>query len=195
MPKWEKGVEGHSVGDSEHILPNLENPLLPRTKGPLSPESDALVKHVMQVAKDYPPLMTLDFHEDDLIHEGYIYSQGGAQDPVARKIVELMSAKGVEIKKGGDTRFGEKIDGGIVGWTNDGSIDELLSSKNAVVDGKVVPAPNAKTAIVFETPAGALPLEKRKNAYLDILEHLDELVRMQTLSRHGALRTGTEPSR
>jgi hypothetical protein len=194
MPKWEKGVEGHSVGDMECVLPDLKDPNLPRAKSALSPESEALAKQVLKLAKDYPPLMTLDFHEDDLIHEGYIYSQGGAHDPVARRIVEMMSAKGVAIKKGGNTRFDEPIDKGIVGWTNDGSIDELLSSKNAVVDGKVVDGPNAKTAIVFETPAAAMPLEQRKNAYLDILAHVPELVKLQTLSRHGGLRTGTGPA-
>jgi hypothetical protein len=120
-----------------------------------------------------------------MLAEGYVYSQNGAKDPVARAIVRLLAAARIPIRAGGETRFGERITRGIVGKESDGSIDELLSSPTAVVDGKVVEGPKARSVIVVETPADAMPLGQRQAAHLAILENLKDL----------AARAGLRPAR
>src|SRR5262249_44811972 len=73
--RWAPGGGEQSAGDSEHVLPDPKTPDRARSPSALSPESAALVNHVIALARDYPPVMTVDLHEDDLIDEGYIYSQ------------------------------------------------------------------------------------------------------------------------
>jgi hypothetical protein len=178
MPQWQEGGMEQSVGDSEHMLPDPKNPGAARRSAALSPESEALTRHALELAKCYPLMLSINLHEDNRIDKGYIYSQGGAKDPVAQKIVELISSAGIAIQKSGKTRFGEKITHGIVGRESDGSIDELLSAEKVIVDGKTMPGPAAKTAIVIETPAGALPLARRREAHLAILKNLKTLAKM-----------------
>jgi hypothetical protein len=169
--KWDPKSEGKSVGDSEHYLLDLKNPNLPRKKNPSSRESEILIEYVVETSKDYPPLMSFDFHEDDLISKGYIYSQGmlGARDRIAKNVVKILLSSGIPIQTNGKTRFGEKILNGVVGSEKDGSIDELLSAEKVFIKNKVVSKPAAKTAIVIETPAKAMSLDKRKQAHLKIL--------------------------
>ncbi|MBI3441691.1 MAG: hypothetical protein HY052_07850 [Proteobacteria bacterium] len=176
---WTEGCEVHSVGDSGHVLPDLNNPMVPRAPKALSPESGALVKHVLRLAKDYPPVMSIDLHEDDLINEGYVYSQG-SRNTIAMKIIDILAAKGVAIKMQGQTRFHERITNGIVSSTGDGSIDELLASERVIVGGKFVGGPHASVAIVVETPARAMSLAKRKDAHLEIIKNLNSFLRMET---------------
>jgi len=178
MPKWTEGKEEHSVGDSEHVLPDLKNPGAPRRQKALTGESAALTGHVLRLVKDYPPVMSIDLHEDSLLDEGYIYSQGrwGVKDRIAGKIVDIISSSGVAINMNGKTRFCEQIVKGIVTTEGDGSIDDLLSSRKIILNGKVIEGPGAMTAIVVETPAGAMPLEKRKSAHLAILKNLKGLL-------------------
>ena len=127
---------------------------------------------------DYPPVYSLDHHEDNLIDEGYVYSQGsqGADDPLASEAVAVLRASGVPIKMGGKTRFGEDISGGIIGPVVDSSIDELMSSREIVVEGRLRPGPAARTVLVFETPAAALTLEKRIAAHLALIRRLTTLL-------------------
>lgn len=176
--KYSKEVEGKSVGDSDHFLINPKNPKKPRREKPSTLEAEMLTKYLLKLSKDYPPLISVDLHEDDMIHEGYIYSQGklGTNDPVAKKVVNILLESGVSIKTKGKTRFGEDIVEGIVGNQADGSIDELISSEKIYVNGKIIRGPSAKTVIVLETPAAAMSLDKRKFAHLKVLESLKNLI-------------------
>jgi len=61
---------------------------------------------------------------------------------------------------------------GIVGPVTDSSIDELLSARQVVVGGVARPGPAAHTVLVFETPAAALPLERRIAAHAALLRRL-----------------------
>ena len=70
------------------------------------------------------------------------------------------------------TRFGEPIHSGVIAPTEDGSVDELLASRALVRDGRIIPGPGARTVIVVETPAGAVPLAKRVAAHAAILRAL-----------------------
>ena len=49
-------------------------------------------------------------------------------DPVARDIVSILERCGFAVPRRGITRFGEPVLDGVIGPTQDGSIDEMLSS-------------------------------------------------------------------
>jgi predicted deacylase len=107
---WRKG--GYSVGDAEHLLPDLETGSGPRAMAAPGPETHALTSYVLQLAKAYPPRLVLDLHEDELSTEGgYIYSQGSqaADSAVGKQIVRLLQDAGIPIRQSGMTRFGEPI--------------------------------------------------------------------------------------
>lgn len=187
-PDWEEGAQVSSAGDAEHVLPATDGTGKPRLPAPSSPEAAALVAHVLELARTHPPALTLDLHEDNLLDEGYIYSQGrhGAQDGIARGIIEVLSAAGVPVRREGKTRFGEEIANGIAGPQADGSLDELLAAEDIIVDGKPARGPAAETVIVVETPAAAMPLAARRRAHLAVLEHLRETAK-QRLTGKAAL--------
>ncbi|MBM2854953.1 MAG: hypothetical protein HW417_1881, partial [Steroidobacteraceae bacterium] len=167
-------VDGHSVGDSSHLLPAPEKPGSPRAAAASSPEADAITAFVLRMSADYPPLYSIDLHEDNLIDQGYVYSQGalGSADPLAIDAVSVLNDNGVPLKLNGETRFGEPVVGGIIGPVIDSSIDELIGSKDVIVNGRAEPGPAAKTVLVFETPAAALPLERRINAHAALIRRL-----------------------
>ena len=171
---YSETIEGQSVGDSSHLLPDETRPMVPRAKTASSPEADALTRYVLRTAEDYPPLYSIDLHEDDLIQEGYVYSQGelGASDPLAIEAIRVLQENGVPIKMDGQTRFGEVIDGGIIGPVIDSSIDELMSAAKTIVDGRPRTGPRTRTVLVFETPAKALTLEERTAAHLALIRRL-----------------------
>jgi hypothetical protein len=166
--------EGQSVGDSSHLLPDPDDPTRPRAPGPSSPEADAITAYILAQRADYPPVASIDLHEDNLIHEGYVYSQGrfGATDPMALLAVRTLQDNGIPLKMGGETRFGEPIFSGIIGPVTDGSIDELMSADYLVVAGKQVMGPSAATVLVFETPAARATLNRRVKAHATLLERL-----------------------
>lgn len=180
---WRKG--GYSVGDSEHLLPDLEAGETPRTAKPAGPEAAALTAYALRLARDYPPRLVLDLHEDELSAEGgYIYSQGRrpAGNPVGARVVALLEASGIPIRLSGLTRFGEPIAGGVIsqddkgGPIRDGSIDELLAAPEVFAGGKRGPGPAAPTVIVVETPAFAgARLARRVAAHAAVLDALPEL--------------------
>ena len=118
--------------------------------------------------------VSVDLHEDNLIDEGYVYSQGadGARDPLASGAVSVLREHGVPIKMTGRTRFDEPIADGIIGPVTDSSVDELMSAREVVVDGRARPGPGAATVLVLETPAAALPLEQRVAAQAALLRLL-----------------------
>ncbi len=174
VPVYSETIDGQSVGDSSHLLPDAGNPAQPRAAAASSPEADAITAYVLSRLADYPPVCSIDLHEDNLIDEGYVYSQGaeGAGDPLAIAAVAVLRENGVPIKTEGMTRFDETVVHGIVGPVTDSSIDELMSARRIVVGGVPRPGPAAHTVLVFETPAAALPLEQRIAAHAALLRRL-----------------------
>jgi hypothetical protein len=174
VPVYSDAIDGQSVGDSSHLLPSAESPARPRAPAASSPEAGAITAYVLRLQPDYPVAVSIDLHEDNLIDQGYIYSQGvaGAADSLAAAAVEVLAGSGVPLKMDGATRFDEPITRGIVGPVTDSSIDELMSARQIVVDGSARPGPSAHTVLVFETPAAALPLERRIAAHAALLRRL-----------------------
>jgi predicted deacylase len=168
---YSKEFDGQSVGDSSHLLPTAEDPLRPRAERASSPEASAITAWILARQADYPVQVSVDLHEDNLIDEGYVYSQGadGARDSLAVAAVRVLREHGVPIKTTGQTRFDEPIADGIIGPVTDGSVDELMSAREVVVDGRARPGPGAETVLVFETPAAALPLDQRVAAHAALL--------------------------
>jgi Succinylglutamate desuccinylase / Aspartoacylase family len=179
MPVYSAEVEGQSVGDSSYLLVDSENPDpdkrgQARAAAASSPEAQAITQYVIAHSASYPPAYSIDLHEDNLISEGYVYSQGvlGAEDPLAKTAVRVLQENHIPLKTSGETRFGEPISNGIIGPVVDGSIDELLSAPQVVVDGQVQPGPGAHTVLVFETPAGNIDLKTRIAAHTALLHEL-----------------------
>lgn len=174
---YSEEVEGHSVGDSSHLLPDPGRP--GQARGPqLSPEAGAITRYLLEMAGSYPPRYSIDLHEDNLISAGYVYSQGslGTDDPLAAEAIKVLTEQGIAIQMDGQTRFAEDINAGIVGPVMDSSIDELISSREVLVEGQLQAGPGAPTVLVFETPAAALPLATRVAAHTALLERLALLI-------------------
>ncbi len=177
-PIWSEAVEAQSVGDSSHLLPDTDYPQRTRAASASSIEARALTRYIVDNMLDYPPRMSIDLHEDDKISEGYVYSQGvdGADDPFAHEAVKVLRDNAIPIKMEGFTRFDEKIAAGIIGPVIDSSIDEFMSATDIFVDGERRAGPAAHSVLVFETPAGALPLVRRIKAHEALLQRMIELV-------------------
>ena len=113
MATYSETVEGQSVGDSSHLLVDPDNPALARAPAASSSEADAITAYVLRQAASYPPAISIDLHEDNLISEGYVYSQGelGTADPLALAAVRVLEENGIPLKMSGETRFGEPISG------------------------------------------------------------------------------------
>jgi hypothetical protein len=174
VAQYSETIDGASVGDSSHLLPDPQAPDRPRAAAPSSPEAEAITRWILAQAAQRPPLVSIDLHEDNLIHEGYVYSQGaaGTADPLAIEAVAVLSAHGVPIKPGGRTRFDEPVENGLIGPVTDSSIDELMSAATVIAEGRARPGPRAETVLVFETPAAALPLPQRVAAHAALLSRL-----------------------
>jgi endonuclease/exonuclease/phosphatase family metal-dependent hydrolase len=177
LPKWSETVDGQSVGDSSHLLPDPDNPGMPRAT-PSSAEAHAITHYILDMAGSYPPRYSIDLHEDNLIGEGYVYSQGslGSADPFAAGAVQILGENNIAVKMSGQTRFDEIITGGIIGPVTDSSIDEFMSSKWIVVEGRVQAGPGAETVLVFETPAADLTLDQRVDAHIALIRRLAPLL-------------------
>jgi hypothetical protein len=171
---YSESVNGQSVGDSSHLLLSAEDPARARAPSASSPEADAVTAWILSRQAGYPALISLDLHEDNLIDEGYVYSQGvmGEKDELALAAVALLREAGVPIKRDGATRFDEPIRHGIIGPVSDSSVDELMSAREVVVAGERRPGPGAQTVLVLETPAAALPLAQRVGAHAAFLRRL-----------------------
>jgi hypothetical protein len=174
LPAWSAEQEAQSVGDAAHWLPDPAEPGVARANAASSPEAAALTEWVLALANTYPPRWSIDLHEDNLIHAGYVYSQGleGADDPLAARAVAVLREHGITVQMEGETRFEEAIVDGIVGPVEDSSIDELLSAREVIGPGGLQPGPAAHTVLVFETPAAALSLEQRVVAHRALIEAL-----------------------
>ena len=171
---YSESVDGLSVGDSSHLLPSAEDPARARASAASSPEAGAITGWILRQQADYPVAISLDLHEDNLIDAGYVYSQGeaGAADELALAAVAVLRESGVPIKMDGVTRFDEPIARGIIGPVTDSSIDELMSAREIVADGGRRAGPGARTVLVLETPAAALPLAQRVAAHAALLGRL-----------------------
>jgi len=174
MPGYSETIEGQSVGDSSHLLADTANPHQARASTPSSVEADAITRYIIKHSARYPPAASIDLHEDNLINEGYVYSQGklGSADPLALAAVRTLRESGIPLKMSGETRFGELINDGIIGPVIDGSIDELMAADSVIVDGRVQAGPAASTVLVFETPAGQLSLQSRISAHAALLRSI-----------------------
>jgi len=177
-PIWSDDIDAQSVGDSSHLLPEPENSRRARAAVASSPEADAITRYILETIAAYPPLISIDLHEDDKIREGYIYSQGaqGADEPLAAEAVRVLRENAIPIKLDGYTRFEEQIEEGIIGPVTDSSIDELMSAEKIIVEGAPQAGPAARTVLVFETPAGELPLAQRVRAHEALLRRMILLI-------------------
>jgi len=175
MPVYSASEAGQSVGDSSHLLPDPQHPGRAREAAPSSPEAEAITHYVLKMAASYPPAYSIDLHEDNLITEGYVYSQGrlGVDDPLAQAAVRVLQGRGIPIRTSGHTRFGETIQDGLIGPVTDGSIDELMSAGWIIFSGEKQPGPGAQTVLVFETPADNTNLRTRIAAHRALLQKLD----------------------
>jgi hypothetical protein len=191
---WRKG--GYSVGDAEYLLPDPETGSQPRAAAPPGPETRALTEYVLGAARDYPPRLVIDLHEDELsVDGGYLYVQGrrADDDPVGAEVVRLLRSTGMPLRLSGRTRFGEPIVDGVIrrdaqgGPIRDGSIDELLAAAEIIVAGKRVAGPAAPSVIVVETPAFAgSRLDLRVAAQRAVLQGLQGLWRLSARNGGGA---------
>ena len=177
-PVWSSDIASQSVGDSSHLLPDPADPGIARAAAASSPEADAITAYIRTMQTEYPALVSIDLHEDNLLERGYVYSQGtaGAADPMATAAVRVLLNQGIPLQLEGSTRFDETIVDGIIGPVADSSIDELMSAAQLVLDGKVVPGPAARSVLVFETPAGVLPLERRIDAHAALLGRMLQMI-------------------
>ncbi len=176
--KWEENGENRSVGDSEFYLPDLKHPSKPRSYGRSCPESRALISKVLELAKKYPPVVSVDFHEDSLLDKGYIYCSGqnrNLMERVSKYVLNTLRKNRVKIQAFGETRFREPITHGVVLDSIDGSIDELLSARNIVVNNKVIHGPYSSASIVLETPAQSLSLSARIKAHSAVIRSLKKI--------------------
>ncbi len=166
---------GSSVGDSDHLLPGEAGG--PRRETPACPQAGILTARVLELARDYPPLLSLDLHEDNMLSKGYLYSQGtrGADDPVAREIVALFVRYRFPILMEGKTRFGEAVRGGIVSGVKDGSIDELLSAPLVIVNRAPLKGPSGSSILVLETSSMNTPLADRVRVHATVIASLEAL--------------------
>lgn len=180
--------KGESVGDCEHLLPQLEPfELKPRYHVWSCPEAYYLPFKIVDLAGKYHPLVVVDHHEDESLDMPYIYSQGklGAKDPIAKKVVEILKKCGMSIFDNGEAILEGrrvKISGGIVDASiNDSSIDELLVSEWVFVNGEWKNKKPADHLVVVETPALLASLKKRVSAHFNIIACYEEFWRMANL--------------
>jgi hypothetical protein len=174
MQGYSDTIEGQSAGDSSHLLTDPQSPDQARASAASSVEADAITRYILKQSLQYPPAASIDLHEDSLISEGYVYSQGklGSADPLALAAVQTLRESGIPLMMSGKTRFGEIINNGIIGPVVDGSIDELMSASSIIVDGRAQAGPEAGTVLVFETPTGQLSLQQRINAHAALLRSI-----------------------
>lgn len=169
-----------SVGSSVHLLPQSKNSKKPVRKIPDTKEAGAITEKVIKLLKYYPPLLTIDLHEDESRTRPYIYSQGkfGRYDPIAKEIIKILLRNKMPLKLEGRTRFNQSIKEGIVDEVSDGSIDELLAKERIIVNNRILKKPSAKTVIVVETTVHNIPLKKRVKVHSKIIKSIPKFWNM-----------------
>ena len=177
---WHPNCPGISATDCDHLLPSLQDPTKPMAAKPMSKAGNEITAAALRLITDYPPRLVIDLHEDrihdhtDQLLLPYIYSHGkfGARDGIARRVVSLFKKIGMPLEESGITRSGEPIQNGIVVTARDGSIDDMLASRQIFVDGKIINKKPASSVIVVETAVDGLPLAIRERAHQYVLENL-----------------------
>lgn len=170
-------ADGMSVGDCDHLLLNNKNQQA-RLAQANNPFCLSLSKFILQATLTHPPFLSIDFHEDTLIDQGYLYSHGklDRKNNLARKILDILQKNGIVIKKSGKTCYGERIISGIINPQQDGSIDELMAAEKIIINGKIIPGPNATKVFALETPNIESELAIRIRAYKAVIEALPQLI-------------------
>lgn len=169
--------KGTSVGDSEHLLPAINNPGLARRSKPICQEAKAFTKKVISLAREYPPIFVLDLHEDEDGdgHPSYIYFHGEDGENQAIKLIkEILSKANFPMQTSGLTKDGGVIKGGVVYNLQDGSADELLASPQIIIAGQPVPGPQSPV-LVLETPTN-FPLSERVLVHENVIQELSLLL-------------------
>ncbi|HPW34661.1 MAG TPA: M14 family zinc carboxypeptidase [Candidatus Paceibacterota bacterium] len=176
--EWTKGFD---ISDCDYMLPNKEDNQKPRALAPVSDESYALTQSFLRYSKEYPPLVIIDHHEDEIFDKRYIYSQGRRHidDPIARYIIKLLENSPIPLLEEGETRFGETVCGGIVEPSLDGSIEEFFTSKIIFIDGKKSPGIGCETAITIETPVLEFHLEKRIEVHELVIKNYQKILSLR----------------
>ncbi len=166
---------GSSVGDSDHLLPAEAGGS--RRETPACPQAGMFTARVLELAHDYPPMLSLDLHEDNMLSRGYLYSQGarGADDPVAGELVAMLLRHHFPILMEGKTRFGEAVRRGIVSGVKDGSIDELLSAPIVIVNHSPQRGPAGLSVLVLETSSMNTLLPERVRVHATVIASLESL--------------------
>ena len=159
------GPGGQSVSDSDHLLG--------RAPAPACPEAAAITGFILDAMHINPGAAVLDLHEDPVYEapeyhlDGrgsylYVSGDGGLEHPAAQRVYRCLEASSMPLIKEGVTRFGERLVGGVILDTEDGSIDELLARKRACR-----PVITTEIALHGETTP---PLSERVSTYLDVLD-------------------------
>lgn len=196
-PRQENGA-GLSIADPDHILPHLENPLLPRRTAPSSNEAATLIKKILDLMSVYPPILVYDGHEDLVVEEEppvmassdqnphcYIYSQGiyGPKDPIAQKITEIFTEHVFPLVKKGETRFPHEIvKNGIVFRDDgqpirDGSLEEFFAAGTIFQNGRWIDKKPAPHVITGETTINGHSFSKRVDAHSEVIQSLPEFLK------------------
>jgi hypothetical protein len=159
------GPSGESVSDSDHLLG--------RRPEPACPEAAAITAFVTGGVRIRRGSAALDLHEDpvyeapDYRFEGsgsylYLVGEGALEHPASRRVRECLERSRLPLVREGVTRFGERLSGGIILDTADGSIDELLARR--VGCSPVITVEN-----LLQAPDSP-PLAQRVEVYVDVLE-------------------------
>lgn len=128
------GPSGQSVTDSDHLLG--------RAPDAACPEAAAITAFVMDALRETRGTAVLDLHEDPVYEapgyefEGsgsylYVTGAGAIDHPVTIRVRECLERSRLPLVREGVTRFGERLEGGIILDSADGSIDELLAQRLA----------------------------------------------------------------
>jgi len=165
-PDLRRGMNlGHSIGDSDHLLPLLPINFLrfiPRKLKATSKESDDFTKWVLKMGQIYKPLLVVNHHEDEIdpdpkypdrdVIYSYAYGTERILDIICPMLSEILKKCGYKIKKDGKTRSGnETVKDGFVRNARDGSIDELLASGEYIRNFKIIEKHAASAIFVVET--------------------------------------------
>jgi hypothetical protein len=159
------GPSGRSVSDSDHCLG--------RAPAPACPEAAAITSFVLDGVVVSPRARVLDLHEDPVYedpayhldgHGSYLYlsGEGALEHPVAVRVRRCLESSPFPLIHEGLTRFGERLVGGVVADTEDGSIDELLARARAC-------SPVITTEIALRDPTTP-PLAERVSLYRAVVD-------------------------
>lgn len=181
-------ITGHSVSDSEHLLPHKLFRNKPRRSAPTSLTADAITRWVLDKSQIYEPFLVMDHHEDEinrnLLHfdwkyfYSYVYGKNPALGELCEKLRTTLEGSGYTMQKSGLTRFLEPIKNGFVVNSHDGSVDDLLAADKYIDQGKVIYKKAAEAVFVVETVihhSVPTPLSDRVGTHRKIIQMYEEL--------------------